>query len=455
MRADRASDLFLVGAGLVMAWVLIVGPLPATVSLALLLLGAIVGLPHGALDAELLLGLDSPVRRLLGLSLYAGLALLVVIGWWWQPGAALGLFLLVGGIHFGLSDRLLESGWPRWLEVLARGGAPIFGSAWLHGGDVSRIFAQLVPSTDAERLTALLVSAAPVWLVATGVVVVWSLSQAVILWRPPGGNGVGRQSALAARLALELVALLLLFLVLSPLPAFALYFALLHSPRALSELPIRGIADRVGVRLRRALWPTLLSLGLALLVLVGLLTRLSWDTALLRVVFIGLAALTLPHVVLPLVLAQVGVKSSQEGRKPAGIAYTRALSPDAQPGEQMHMSKLLVVDDSPTERNYLADILGRAGHRVVTAGSGREAIEHSLSDKPDLIFMDVVMEEMDGYNATREILENEQTRDIPVVMVTSKNQKADRVWAQMQGAKGYIVKPYTEEQVLEQLRELL
>lgn len=119
------------------------------------------------------------------------------------------------------------------------------------------------------------------------------------------------------------------------------------------------------------------------------------------------------------------------------------------------MSKLLVVDDSPTDQNYLADILGRAGHNVVRASSGREAIERSLSEKPDLIFMDVVMEDMDGYNATRDILEREETRNIPVVMVTSKNQKADKVWAQMQGAKGYVVKPYTEAEVLEQLKTLL
>ncbi len=119
------------------------------------------------------------------------------------------------------------------------------------------------------------------------------------------------------------------------------------------------------------------------------------------------------------------------------------------------MSKLLVVDDSTTDQNYLADILSKAGHHVSRASSGKEAIERALAEKPDMIFMDVVMEDMDGYNATREILEQDKERDVPVVMVTSKNQKADKVWAQMQGAKGYIVKPYTEEDVLEQLRNLL
>jgi twitching motility two-component system response regulator PilH len=119
------------------------------------------------------------------------------------------------------------------------------------------------------------------------------------------------------------------------------------------------------------------------------------------------------------------------------------------------MSKILVVDDSPTELNHLSDILTKAGHHVVRGISGREALEISRRELPQLIFMDVVMEDMDGFNATREILEQEATKHIPIVMVTSKNQKADKVWAQMQGAKGYLVKPYTAEQVLEQLRILL
>jgi twitching motility two-component system response regulator PilH len=119
------------------------------------------------------------------------------------------------------------------------------------------------------------------------------------------------------------------------------------------------------------------------------------------------------------------------------------------------MSKLLVVDDSVTEQKHLSEILEKAGHKVTIASSGTEAISRAMADKPDLIFMDVVMEDMDGFNATREILEQEENRDVPVVMVTSKNQKADKVWAQMQGAKGYIVKPYTDAEVMEQLQKFL
>lgn len=119
------------------------------------------------------------------------------------------------------------------------------------------------------------------------------------------------------------------------------------------------------------------------------------------------------------------------------------------------MSKVLVVDDSPVELARMTEILTRAGHHVVTATSGREALSKSRSERPGLIFMDVVMEDMDGFSATREILEQEETANIPVVMVTSKNQKADKVWAQLQGAKGFLTKPYTEDQILEQLKQHL
>ena len=70
-------------------------------------------------------------------------------------------------------------------------------------------------------------------------------------------------------------------------------------------------------------------------------------------------------------------------------------------------------------------------------------------------FMDVNMEGMDGFAATRGLQRDPSTMRIPVVMVTSKGQKADLVWARMQGAKGYVVKPYKDEQILDQLGALI
>lgn len=117
----------------------------------------------------------------------------------------------------------------------------------------------------------------------------------------------------------------------------------------------------------------------------------------------------------------------------------------------MSINKILVVDDSTVDRMNIKNIIQDAGFEVVDASSGQEAIEKSSSEKPDLIFMDVVMQQMDGYQACREITHNEATKDIPIVFVTSKGQKADRMWAEMQGGKALVQKPYTPDQIIEQI----
>ncbi|MBK1723869.1 response regulator [Thiocystis violacea] len=118
------------------------------------------------------------------------------------------------------------------------------------------------------------------------------------------------------------------------------------------------------------------------------------------------------------------------------------------------MAKLLIVDDSATERDFLRDMLVRAGHVVMTANSGREGVEVAQREHPDLVFMDIVMDDVDGYHATRTLKDDPRTDSIPVVVVSSKNQKADKMWAQLQGAKGYVVKPCRSEEILKHVDEL-
>jgi twitching motility two-component system response regulator PilH len=117
----------------------------------------------------------------------------------------------------------------------------------------------------------------------------------------------------------------------------------------------------------------------------------------------------------------------------------------------MSINKILVVDDSRVDRMNIQNIISDAGYTVVAASSGVEAIEKSSSERPDLIFMDVVMQQMDGYQACREITHNDSTKDIPIIFVTSKGQKADRMWAEMQGGNALVQKPYTPDQILEQI----
>jgi twitching motility two-component system response regulator PilH len=114
--------------------------------------------------------------------------------------------------------------------------------------------------------------------------------------------------------------------------------------------------------------------------------------------------------------------------------------------------KVLIVDDSAVDRGNLERIVTNAGHTAILAESGLQAIERAKRDKPDIILMDVNMPEMDGFAATRKLKGDDETKAIPIVFVTSKNQKADMAWGQMLGAKGYVGKPYSKEQILEQLK---
>jgi twitching motility two-component system response regulator PilH len=102
----------------------------------------------------------------------------------------------------------------------------------------------------------------------------------------------------------------------------------------------------------------------------------------------------------------------------------------------------------------LESTLTGAGYVVATAQNGKEAVSAATRIKPDLIFMDVNMPEMDGFQATRTLSGSADTKMIPVVLVTAKDQKADRVWGQMLGVKGYITKPYPPQALLDMVKAI-
>lgn len=115
------------------------------------------------------------------------------------------------------------------------------------------------------------------------------------------------------------------------------------------------------------------------------------------------------------------------------------------------MTKILIVDDSPVDIQNLQHILIDAGHLVTIATSGAEGVAKAKASPPDLIMMDINMPGLDGFSAARQLTQDANTKNIPLVFVTGKDQKADRVFAQMLGAKGFVTKPYTAEQILAQL----
>lgn len=120
----------------------------------------------------------------------------------------------------------------------------------------------------------------------------------------------------------------------------------------------------------------------------------------------------------------------------------------------MPIKKVLVVDDSPTERFYLVDILKRNGYETEMAESGEDGVAKTKELKPDLVLMDVVMPGLNGFQATRILSKDAETSHIPVIICTSKGQVTDKVWGMRQGASAYLVKPIVADELLGLIREM-
>ncbi len=119
------------------------------------------------------------------------------------------------------------------------------------------------------------------------------------------------------------------------------------------------------------------------------------------------------------------------------------------------MAKILIVDDSPTEMHLLREICEKNGHQVITAENGAMGVETCKKHKPDLVLMDVVMPELNGFQATRQLTKDPETLHIPIILVTTKDQATDRLWGMKQGAKDYLTKPVNEKALMQTIRTLL
>ena len=120
----------------------------------------------------------------------------------------------------------------------------------------------------------------------------------------------------------------------------------------------------------------------------------------------------------------------------------------------MTIKTILVVDDSPTDRQHLTDLLTKNGYKVTGAANAEEAIAKAKQLKPDLVLMDVVMPGQNGFQATRALTSDEATKHIPVIIVSTKAQETDKVWGLRQGAKDYVVKPVKPAELLAKISAL-
>ncbi len=119
------------------------------------------------------------------------------------------------------------------------------------------------------------------------------------------------------------------------------------------------------------------------------------------------------------------------------------------------MARVLIVDDSPSQLMGKNRIIEKLGHEILTAEDGALGVEVAKRELPDLILMDVVMPNLNGFQATRSIAKEPTTSHIPIVLVTTKDQETDRVWGMRQGAKAYLTKPVNEAALIKLVKDLL
>jgi twitching motility two-component system response regulator PilH len=120
----------------------------------------------------------------------------------------------------------------------------------------------------------------------------------------------------------------------------------------------------------------------------------------------------------------------------------------------MTIKNVLVVDDSPTDRQYLTELLAKNGYQVSTADSAEDALAKVKQQKPDLVLMDVVMPGQSGFQATRTLAKDDATKNIPVIICTTKGTDTDKAWGMKQGARDYVVKPVVAADLLAKIAAL-
>ena len=122
------------------------------------------------------------------------------------------------------------------------------------------------------------------------------------------------------------------------------------------------------------------------------------------------------------------------------------------PAARIESLTILIAEDNAADRLLLSTIVSRQGHRVLTAGNGLEAVALFETERPQLVLMDVMMPEMDGYEATVEIRKNPRWRKLPIIAVTAKAMKDDQERCLQAGANDYLAKPIDLDRLFSLIR---
>lgn len=119
------------------------------------------------------------------------------------------------------------------------------------------------------------------------------------------------------------------------------------------------------------------------------------------------------------------------------------------------MARILIIDDSATEVFVLSRMVRAGGHVALVSQSAEDGLQKARLEKPDVIIMDIVMPGMNGFQATRRLARDPETSQIPVIMVSTKSMKSDQAWGLRQGARAYLTKPTTKEELLGKIQSVL
>jgi len=122
-------------------------------------------------------------------------------------------------------------------------------------------------------------------------------------------------------------------------------------------------------------------------------------------------------------------------------------------GTDLTGTKVMVIDDSKTIRRTAETLLKKAGCSVVTATDGFEALSKITDNQPDIIFIDIMMPRLDGYQTCALIKRNQNYKSTPVILLTSKDGLFDRARGRIVGSDQYLTKPFTKEELLGAIKE--
>ena len=117
--------------------------------------------------------------------------------------------------------------------------------------------------------------------------------------------------------------------------------------------------------------------------------------------------------------------------------------------------KILIIDDSATECLFMQKALSDVGYQALVANDGYEGLRILLREKPDCLILDIVLPGINGFEICRQIRSQSFTRDLPIIIVSTKNSPSDKFWAKKQGANYYLVKPFKGPQLIQAITEVL